>query len=152
MSRARTTLGKFKPVDVIISYFERKTILKSIIKSGVPYNHRDRSEIKRTRGNNTQMHCLVTKKNKESIIDLTDDELSTKPSLKVIYYSSINRNKSSKKGIREKNEETSTINEISELEIEKRKIALRKRAAEARKKEAEAEALEIANAKKKKRK
>lgn len=48
---------------------------------------------------------------------------STKPSLKRNLTSSNNRKKSLKKGKKEKNEETLTINEISELEIEEIKGA-----------------------------
>ena len=79
------------------------------------------------------------------MIDLTNDDLHTKSSSKR-NLPSINRNKSLKKS---KNEEISTMNEISQLEIEERRMVLRERAAEVRKKEAEAEALEIANAQKK---
>ena len=43
------------------------------------------------------------------------------------------------------------MDEISQLEIEERRMVLRERAAEVRKKEAEAEALEIANAQKRKK-
>ncbi|PKK59814.1 hypothetical protein RhiirC2_871149 [Rhizophagus irregularis] len=115
-------------------------------KSGVPYTHRDRSEIKRTQESITRK-ASHNQKSKESVIDLTNDELPTKSSLK---RSSVNRNKSLKKSKQEKSEEISTMNEISQLEIEERKMALRERAAEVRKKEAEAEALEIANSQRKK--
>ncbi|UZO12218.1 uncharacterized protein OCT59_003766 [Rhizophagus irregularis] len=115
-------------------------------KSGVPYTHRDRSEIKRTQESITRK-ASHNQKSKESVIDLTNDELPTKSSLK---RSSVNRNKSLKKSKQEKSEEISTMNEISQLEIEERKMALRERAAEVRKKETEAEALEIANSQRKK--
>ncbi|UZO20894.1 uncharacterized protein OCT59_013304 [Rhizophagus irregularis] len=115
-------------------------------KSGVPYTHRDRSEIKRTQESITRK-ASHNQKSKESVIDLTNDELPTKSSLK---RSSVNRNKSLKKSKQEKSEEISTMNEISQLEIEERKMALCERAAEVRKKEAEAEALEIANSQRKK--
>ncbi|PKY63250.1 hypothetical protein RhiirA4_531865, partial [Rhizophagus irregularis] len=59
--------------------------------------------------------------------DLMNDVIkqlkSTKPSLKRNLTSSNNRKKSLKKGKKEKNEETLTINEISELEIEEIKGA-----------------------------
>ncbi|GBC22818.2 hypothetical protein GLOIN_2v1773466 [Rhizophagus irregularis DAOM 181602=DAOM 197198] len=105
-----------------------------------------RSEIKRTQESITRK-ASHNQKSKESVIDLTNDELPTKSSLK---RSSVNRNKSLKKSKQEKSEEISTMNEISQLEIEERKMALRERAAEVRKKEAEAEALEIANSQRKK--
>ena len=66
------------------------------------------------------------KKNKESIIDLTNDE-STKSSLKRNPLPSTNRNKSSKKSKQEKNEEILTMDEISQLEIEERRMVLRER-------------------------
>ena len=76
--------------------------------------------------------------------------MPTKSSLKRNPLPSTNRNKSSKKSKQEKNEEILTMDEISQLEIEERRMVLRERAAEVRKKEAEAEALEIANAQKRK--
>ncbi|PKC12289.1 hypothetical protein RhiirA5_497055 [Rhizophagus irregularis] len=119
-----------------VDYYQQS--YTSVNKSGVPYTHRDRSKIKRTQESITR---------KESVIDLTNDELPTKSSLK---RSSVNRNKSLKKSKQEKSEEISTMNEISQLEIEERKMALRELAAEVRKKEAEAEALEIANSQRRK--
>ncbi|CAB4399795.1 unnamed protein product [Rhizophagus irregularis] len=128
------------------NYAEAAHSMTSVNKSGVPYTHRDRSEIKRTQESITRK-ASHNQKSKESVIDLTNDELPTKSSLK---RSSVNRNKSLKKSKQEKSEEISTMNEISQLEIEERKMALRERAAEVRKKEAEAEALEIANSQRKK--
>ncbi|EXX56648.1 hypothetical protein RirG_214260 [Rhizophagus irregularis DAOM 197198w] len=128
------------------NYAEAAHSMTSVNKSGVPYTHRDKSEIKRTQESITRK-ASHNQKSKESVIDLTNDELPTKSSLK---RSSVNRNKSLKKSKQEKSEEISTMNEISQLEIEERKMALRERAAEVRKKEAEAEALEIANSQRKK--
>ncbi|CAG8709071.1 6078_t:CDS:2 [Rhizophagus irregularis] len=61
-------------------------------------------------------------KNKEPVIDLTNDHLSNKPSLKRKLSPSTNR-KSSKKSKEEPLENEKT--EILELEIEEKKIALR---------------------------
>ncbi|CAB4422748.1 unnamed protein product [Rhizophagus irregularis] len=116
--------------------------------TGVSYTHWDKSEIKRT-SESIIRKGFRNQKNKEPVIDLTNDHLSNKPSLKRKLSPSTNR-KSSKKSKEEPlvNEKT----EILELEIEEKKIALRERAikariaeAEVRKLEAEAEALEIAN-------
>ena len=137
---------------------------------GVSYTHTDKSEIKRTcesithKGNNKhennyQLIYIKTnfflifigfrnQKNKESVIDLTNDDLSNKSSSKRKLSPSTNR-KSSKKSRIEPSENN---NEILELEIEERKMALRERAikartaeAEVRKLEAEVEALELTN-------
>ncbi|CAB4439648.1 unnamed protein product [Rhizophagus irregularis] len=116
-------------------------------KAGVSYTHTDKSEIKRTCGSITRKG-FRNQKNKESVIDLTNDELSNKSSSKRKLSPSTNR-KSSKKSRKEPSEND---NEILELEIEERKMALRERAikartaeVEVRKLEVEVEALELAN-------
>ncbi|RIA84840.1 hypothetical protein C1645_831685 [Glomus cerebriforme] len=95
---------------------------------------------------------ISNQKNKKSVIDLISDKLYTKPSSKRNLLFFINENKLLKKNQKEKNKEILTINKISELEIEERKMALKERAAKVRKKEAEAEVLEIANTQKKRKK
>ncbi|RIA79719.1 hypothetical protein C1645_840069 [Glomus cerebriforme] len=114
-------------------------------KSKVPYTHHDKSEIKKIQELITRK-ASYNQKNKKFVINLTSNELYTKPSSKRNLLSFINRNKLSKKNKKEKNKEILTINEISELEIEEKKMALREHAAEVRKKEVEAEVLEIVNA------
>ncbi|CAB4429718.1 unnamed protein product [Rhizophagus irregularis] len=122
-------------------------------KAGVSYTHTDKSEIKRTCGSITRKAKnpyigFRNQKNKESVIDLTNDELFNKSSSKRKLSPSTNR-KSSKKS---RKELSKNDNEILELEIEERKMALRERAikartaeVEVRKLETEIETLELAN-------
>ncbi|PKC53069.1 hypothetical protein RhiirA1_480092, partial [Rhizophagus irregularis] len=79
-------------------------------KAGVSYTHIDKSEIKRTCGSITRKG-FHNQKNKESVIDLTNDKLSNKSSLKRKLSPSTNR-KSSKKSRKEPSEND---NEILEL-------------------------------------
>ncbi|CAB4401024.1 unnamed protein product [Rhizophagus irregularis] len=94
----------------------------------VSYTYQNKSEIKRT---SESIICkgFHNQKNKESVIDLTNDHLFNKPSFKRKLSLSTNK-KSSKKSKEEPLENEKT--EILELEIEEKKMVLREHAIKAR--------------------